>query len=242
MRRNRSVEQEIHIKEINPINIESGVIINGFPSSGITSAIATESLINTSSFELGGIIDSERFPPISIIKNGMPNYPARVFVNNDLKVAVFSSYLTLDVSLHRSAARLMLDWLEEKKASIIVSSITVKGTAGTEVFGVASTGNARGKLVDAGITVVENATVPGISGVLLNEGMLQGIDVIVLLVSSDKEFPDFQATSNLCNTLSNLVPGVSCNLEKLEKESKIIEQQIKQAETDTKDLSDNIYR
>ena len=32
-------------------------------------------------------------------------------------------------------------------------------------------------------TVVENATVPGISGVLLNEGMLQGIDVIVLLVS-----------------------------------------------------------
>ena len=72
--------------------------------------------------------------------------------------------------------------------------------------------------------------------------MLQGIDVIVLLVSSDKEFPDFQATSNLCNTLSNLVPGVSCNLEKLEKESKIIEQQIKQAETDTKDLSDNIYR
>ena len=48
---------EIHIKEINKISIESGVIINGFPSSGITSAIATESMINTSSFELGGIID-----------------------------------------------------------------------------------------------------------------------------------------------------------------------------------------
>ena len=72
MRRNRSVEQEIHIKEINPINIESGVIINGFPSSGITSAIATESLINTTSLDLGAIIDSEKFPPISIIKNGMP--------------------------------------------------------------------------------------------------------------------------------------------------------------------------
>ena len=236
------MEQEIHIKEINPINIESGVIINGFPSSGITSAIATESLINTSSFELGGIIDSERFPPISIIKNGMPNYPARVFVNNDLKVAVFSSYLTLDVSLHRTAARLMLDWAKEKKASLIVSSITVKGVTGTEIFGVASTGNDRGKLVSSKIPVVENATVPGISGVLLNEAMIEGQDVIVLLVSSDKEFPDFEATSNLCNTLSKLVPGVSCNLDKLEKESKIIEQQIKQAETDTKDLSDNMYR
>ena len=236
------MDNEIHIKEINPINVENGILINGFPSSGITSAIATESMINTSNFELGGIIDSERFPPISIIKNGMPNYPVRVFTNNDLKVAVFSSYLTLDVSLHRSAARLMLDWAKEKKVSLILSSITVKGTMGTEIFGVASTGSARGKLVSAGISVVENATVPGISGVLLNEGMIHGQDVIVLLVSSDKEFPDFQATSNLCNSLSKLVPGVSCNLDKLEKESKIIEQQIKQAESDTKDLSDNIYR
>ena len=236
------MDNEIHIKEINPINVENGILINGFPSSGITSAIATEYMINTSNFEVGGIIDSERLPPISIIKNGMPNYPVRVFTNNDLKVAVFSSYLTLDVSLHRSAARLMLDWAKEKKVSLILSSITVKGTMGTEIFGVASTGSARGKLVSAGISVVENATVPGISGVLLNEGMIHGQDVIVLLVSSDKEFPDFQATSNLCNSLSKLVPGVSCNLDKLEKESKIIEQQIKQAESDTKDLSDNIYR
>ena len=119
------MENEIHIKEINAINIEDGVIVNGFPSSGMTSAIATESLINTSKFELGGIIDSEKFPPISIIKNGLPNYPARIFVNNDLKVAVFSSYLTLDVTLHRSAARLMLDWAKEKKSSIILSSVTV---------------------------------------------------------------------------------------------------------------------
>jgi len=236
------MDNEIHIKEINPINVEGGILINGFPSSGITSAIATESMINNSNFELGGIIDSEKFPPISIIKNGLPNYPARVFVNNDLKVAVFSSYLSLDITLHRSAARLMLDWAKEKKASMIVSSIMVKGTTGTEIFGVASTGNARGKLVGAGISVVENATVPGISGVLLNEAMIHGQNVIVLLVSSDKEFPDFQATSNLCNTLSKLVPGVSCNLDKLEKESKIIEQQIKQAESSTKDLSDNMYR
>ena len=151
------MENEIYIKEINAINIEDGVIVNGFPSSGITSAIATESMINNSNFELGGIIDSEKFPPISIIKNGLPNYPARVFVNNDLKVAVFSSYLSLDITLHRSAARLMLDWAKEKKASMIVSSIMVKGTTGTEIFGVASTGNARGKLVGAGISIVENA-------------------------------------------------------------------------------------
>ena len=236
------MSSDIDIKEIIPINVENGILINGFPSTGLTSAVATESLINTTEFELGGIIDSDRFPPISIVKNGLPNYPTRIFVNNELKVAVFSSYLTLDVSLHKTAAKLMLNWAKEKKCSTIISSITVKGGINEEVVAVASTGTARGKLVKAGITVIENATIPGISGVLLNEGMLNGQDVIVLLISSDKDIPDFTATSNLCNVLTKLVPGVSCNLTKLEKESKIIEQQIQQATDDTKELGDNIYR
>ena len=236
------MSSDIDIKEKNPINVENGILINGFPSTGLTSAVATESLINTTEFELGGIIDSDRFPPISIVKNGLPNYPTRIFVNNELKVAVFSSYLTLDVSLHKTAAKLMLNWAKEKKCSTIISSITVKGGINEEVVAVASTGTARGKLVKAGITVIENATIPGISGVLLNEGMLNGQDVIVLLISSDKDIPDFTATSNLCNVLTKLVPGVSCNLTKLEKESKIIEQQIQQATDNTKELGDNIYR
>ena len=236
------MSSDIDIKEIIPINVENGILINGFPSTGLTSAVATESLINTTEFELGGIIDSDRFPPISIVKNGLPNYPTRIFVNNELKVAVFSSYLTLDVSLHKTAAKLMLNWAKEKKCSTIISSITVKGGINEEVVAVASTGTARGKLVKAGITVIENATIPGISGVLLNEGMLNAQDVIVLLISSDKDIPDFTATSNLCNVLTKLVPGVSCNLTKLEKESKIIEQQIQQATDNTKELGDNIYR
>ena len=236
------MSSDIDIKEIIPINVENGILINGFPSTGLTSAVATESLISTTEFELGGIIDLDRFPPISIVKNGLPNYPTRIFVNNELKVAVFSSYLTLDVSLHKTAAKLMLNWAKEKKCSTIISSITVKGGINEEVVAVASTGTARGKLVKAGITVIENATIPGISGVLLNEGMLNGQDVIVLLISSDKDIPDFTATSNLCNVLTKLVPGVSCNLTKLEKESKIIEQQIQQATDNTKELGDNIYR
>ena len=106
---------EITINEIVPIDLEGGVLVNGFPSTGITSAIATESLINTSNFELGATIDSDKFPPISIIRDGMPNYATRIFVNKDLKVGIFSSYITLDVTMHRSAARLMLECEKKKK-------------------------------------------------------------------------------------------------------------------------------
>ena len=54
--------------------------------------MATESLINTSNFEL---LSSDKFPPISVIKNGMPNYATRIFVNKDLKVGIFHHFLRL---------------------------------------------------------------------------------------------------------------------------------------------------
>ena len=235
------MNQEISIKETSPINVENGFIINGFPSTGLSSAIATELIINTSSFQLAGIIDSDYFPPISIIKNGAPNYPTRIFVNNDIRAAIFSSYIVLDASLHRNVARVMLNWANEKKCSTIISSITVRSNS-QEIMGVASTGNARGKLVDSGIKIVENAAIPGIPGVLLNEGMVNAQNVIVLLVGSKSDTPDLRAAYSLCDGLSRLVPGISCNLSLLEKQAKQIEEEMKQVETESRDLSDSMYR
>jgi uncharacterized protein len=232
---------DLRIKETIPINIEGGFIINGFPSTGLTSAIATELIINTSNFDLAGTIDSDNFPPISIIKNGEPNYPTRIFVNNDLKAAIFSSYITLDVSLHRDAAKMILNWAAEKKCSTIISSITIKTTS-QEIMGVASTGTARGKLVSSGIKIIENAAIPGIPGVLLNESMKNGQNVIVLLVGSESNEPDLRATYNLCTGLSKLVQGITCNLSLLEKQAKQIEEEITQAETENRDLSESMYR
>ena len=235
------MNEEIRIKETSQINVENGFIINGFPSTGLTSAIATELIINTSNFQLAATIDSDYFPPISIIKNGAPNYPTRIFVNNNLKAAIFSSYLVLDASLHRNIARMMLNWANEKKCSTIISSITIRSDS-QEIMGVASTGNARGKLVDSGIKIVENAAIPGIPGVLLNEGMLNAQNVIVLLVGSKSDAPDLRASYSLCNGLSKLVPGISCNLSVLEKQAKQIEEEMKQVDTESRDLKDSMYR
>ena len=237
----KRMDEKIRIKETSQINVENGFIINGFPSTGLTSAIATELIINTSNFQLAATIDSDYFPPISIIKNGAPNYPTRIFVNNNLKAAIFSSYIVLDASLHRNIARMMLNWANEKKCSTIISSITIRSDS-QEIMGVASTGNARGKLVDSGIKIVENAAIPGIPGVLLNEGMLNAQNVIVLLVGSKSDAPDLRASYSLCNGLSKLIPGISCNLSVLEKQAKQIEEEMKQVDTESRDLSDSMYR
>lgn len=233
----------IRIKELKPINIEGGYLIDGFPSTGFTSAIATESLIHTSQFELAGIIDSDSFPPVSIIKNGIPNYPTRIFVNNQLKVAVFSSYLTLHESLHKTIARNMLKWSREHKCSLIISSVAVKGTDNQkQITAAASTEAAKSKLKDAEISILEHGTIPGIPGTLLNEGMLYNQNVAVILFNSQQVAPDFKSSVQLCLAMSKLIPGVSCNIETLQKEAETAEHDIKETEEEAKSLKDLMYR
>ncbi len=233
----------IRIKETKPINIEGGYLIDGFPSTGFTSAIATESLIHTSQFELAGIIDSDSFPPVSIIKNGIPNYPTRIFVNNQLKVAIFSSYLTLHESLHKTIARNMLKWSREHKCSLIISSVAVKGTDNQkQITAAASTEAAKSKLKDAEISILEHGTIPGIPGSLLNEGMLYNQNVAVILFNSQQVAPDFKSSVQLCLAMSKLIPGVSCNIETLQKEAETAEHDIKETEEEAKSLKDLMYR
>ena len=233
----------IRIKETKPINIEGGYLIDGFPSTGFTSAIATESLIHTSQFELAGIIDSDSFPPVSIIKNGIPNYPTRIFVNNQLKVAIFSSYLTLHESLHKTIARNMLKWSREHKCSLIISSVAVKGTDNQkQITAAASTEAAKSKLKDAEISILEHGTIPGIRGSLLNEGLLYNQNVAVILFNSQQVAPDFKSSVQLCLAMSKLIPGVSCNIETLQKEAETAEHDIKETEEEAKSLKDLMYR
>jgi uncharacterized protein len=233
---------KITVRELVPINIEGGYLIDGFPYAGLANAIATESLLTTTSkFELVGVIDSDLFPPISIVREEIPSFPTRIFVNNDLKVAIFSSYLTPHESIHREVAKTMLKWANEHKCSLVVSSSAIKIDDGPSVLGVASTQEAKKRLVGAGIPLLKNGTVPGIPGILLNEGHISKTNVIVLLIKSQETGPDFKAGAEICMAIAKLVPGASCDLPTLLNEAENIEQNLKQTEQEAGPLRDAMY-
>ena len=237
------VSSEIIIKEFKEFNLEGGYLIDGFPSVGFSSAIATESMINTSQFELGGIIDSKIFPPISVIKEGKPNYPSRIFINENLKVGVFSSYLNLDQSLHRQVSESMLEWSKKHKIKLIVSSIAVKSEKeNSQMMGVGSTDSAREKIKEAGLEVLDHGTIPGIPGVLLNEGSVANQDVIVIIFNTTGEGPDFKSSAELCLAMSKLIPGASCDIPSLQKEAEKAEAVIKETQEESTHLKDSMYR
>lgn len=237
------MSSDIHITEIKQFNLEGGYLVDGFPSVGFTSAIATESMIHTSNFMLAGIIDSENFPPVSLVKDGKPNYPTRVFVNEELKTAVFSSYLTPHESLHRKIAKVMIEWAKKHKISLIISSVAMKTSKGTEqIVAAGSTDSARKTLSDSGLKVLEHGTIPGIPGMLLNEGSMNEQDVIVVLFQSIGQGPDFKSSAELCMAMSKLIPGATCDIAALQNEAERAEQSIKETEEEARNLKSSMYR
>lgn len=239
------MEPVLTINEIKPISMDGGYLIDGFPSMGFTSAIAAESIINTSEFELAGYLDSELFPPISIIKNGLPYHSTNIFVNSKLKIGIFSSYLSLDQTLHRQAAKTMIGWAKKHNCSLVISSVPQQSPTKTEqeeIMCAVSTDSTKAKLNSIGIPVVTHGTIPGIPGMLLNEGRFANQDVVVLIFNLKKEKePDFKSGAKICRTISKIIPGTSCDMKLFEKEAEIAEREIKTTESEARHLN-SMYR
>lgn len=233
------------VKDIKSVDVEGGYLIDGFPSVGFTSAIACESLLHTAQYELVGFVDSFDFPTVSVIKDGVPNYATRVFVNRDLKIGIFSSYLTISEPYHRPIAKMMLNWARKNKCSLIVSSSPTALPDGQDdkMVAVGSTQEARQKISDAGMTVLQHGTIPGIPGALLNDGMLSNQNVIVILVGvGANASPDFKSSVNLCMAMSKILPGASCDLSLIKKQAQVAEKEIMETEKETRALRDSMYR
>jgi uncharacterized protein len=177
------------------------MVVDGFPSVGLANAIASECLVRSAKTEFVAVLDSPAFPPLSIIRDAKPNFPARVYANKELRLAMFTSELSLDPAMFRPVANTMLDWALASNCDLAVSAAGMPYEEGEEpkpdttpeVHAVASTPHALKKAADAGILPIMSCTVAGIPAILLNEGAWRNYDVIVLLVKVLRDGPDFRA-------------------------------------------------
>ena len=76
-------ESTVEIRKLKEINIEGGVVFDGFQGIGLTSTIACGCFINSLKTELVGILDSSLFSPMSVIYDGKPHFPARIYANEE---------------------------------------------------------------------------------------------------------------------------------------------------------------
>lgn len=231
--------------------MKGGMIIDGFPSAGLINAIASECLIRSGGTELYAIIDSPEFPPLSIVNQYMPQFPARLHVNRNLKVAFFVSEFNIYPAIQSAMAKTILNWALENECKMIISasglvtgeSLEVKGQGIADeqpISAVASTPSGLEIIKDHGFVPLRAGSIRGIPAALLNEGSLTEQDVIVLLANIVTDAPDFRAAALISTALTKLVPGLSCDIAALDREAQEIEIKMKQIREDHHNMSSYI--
>lgn len=121
---------EIRIFELKKTNLRGATVIDGFPSIGLVSSIVANYLVNALELEQIGIMDSNFFPSISLIRKAQPLNTVRIYASERVtghdqdevdQIVVFISEFQPPPNLIRPIASAMLDWVQEQRCSMLVS-------------------------------------------------------------------------------------------------------------------------
>jgi len=234
---NLKIMTTIEIRKFKEMDLKGATIIEGFPSVGLVSTIVATYLIDYLKLDQICAVDSEEFPPTSMIYATKPKFPARIYANSEKKIGVFLAEFTPTPQLHRPIAKKFLAWCKEQQCTRIISTeglplekLNIQNkekSKSNHVYGIGSTERARKQLHDAQIEQFNIGMIYGVGGVLLNEGRWDDFDVITLIIEAFPDIPDALAAAKIIEAIDALIPHLSIETKPLYEESKKVEQQVK---------------
>ncbi len=116
----------IEVIDIKEKNIKGAYVIDGFPSIGLVGSIVANYLVSFLNLEQIAIVDSVYFPSISLIRDGVPLAPVRVYAGalgkrEQEKIVVFVSEFQPSPEILKSLAITIMDWVEDHKCKLVIS-------------------------------------------------------------------------------------------------------------------------
>ncbi|MCK4367591.1 MAG: proteasome assembly chaperone family protein [Thermoplasmata archaeon] len=231
--------ENIHIYELRRMDLKGATVIDGFPSVGLVSSIVANYIINALNLEQIAIMDSVYFPTVSLIRDGEPMNPVRIYAgskeDNKDKIVVFISEFQPPPNLIKVIAAAVIDWAEDQKCKLLLcpEGLIVDRDTGIEersevqVYGIGSTELAGSVLKENSIKVFEEGVITGVAGVLLNEGKKRDFNVISLLSEAHPDYPDARAAARVIETIDRILLHTELDAQPLYEEAERIEMQLK---------------
>ncbi len=247
--------EDIEIYELKRMDIRGATVIDGFPSVGLVSSIVANYLINTLDLTQIGIMDSVYFPTVSLVREGIPQNPVRIYAGEKMgddrtapdQLVVFISEFQPPPNLVKPIASTILDWAQEQRCKMLVSpeglvidrdSVSegeVKPEGEAAVYGVGSTEWMRNAVLESGLQEFTEGVITGVAGVLLNEGKRRDFNVATILAEAHPDYPDARAAAKVIEMIDKFLLHIELDVKPLYEEAGRIESQLKQIHKQAKD-------
>ena len=142
----------MEIRTFKEVDLKGGTVVAALPTFGFVSTIVASYLISMLDSDQVCALESEDFPPISMVYAQKPKFPARVYEIRGSKVAVFVCEMPVPKGTHRAIAKSLIRWAQAHDCKRIVSLEGLPSEREAEgplvvdprVWGVGSTDRARG--------------------------------------------------------------------------------------------------
>jgi uncharacterized protein len=237
----------IETRKFKDIDLKGGIILDCIPTVSIVSGIVGTHIVSELNLDQAFALESEQFPPVSMVFSKKPKFPARGYVSEELKLGVILTEFQPAPALSRPLAYKLLGCHDEYKCSKIVSfeGLPVQSSNASnpeeqkieenedkinevaedepKVFGLGSNDHARDLLDAAGITQMETGMVVGVTAILMNEGRWRNRDVISLIGEVKNNISNIRVAARLIEAFNNLFPRFNINVEPLLEEAEKIE-------------------
>lgn len=233
---------DVEINEMRRMDLEGATIVDGFPSVGLVSSIATNYIIKLLNLKEIGVMDSDGFPHVTLVRESVPLSPVRIYAGErtskgELMVAFVSEFQS-PPELIRPISRALVDWAVDRKCKMIISpeglvvdpDLKEKAELSEVVFAIGSTDRAREMLNRKHFQTFDEGVITGVAGMLLIEGLAQDFDVITLLAEAHPDFPDAGAAALVLEAMDDLVLGMDFDTKPLFEEAQRIEARLKEVQ------------
>lgn len=196
------------------------IIVYGLPDVGLVGLIATSHLISQLNLTETAYLDSDLFPPVVVLHDGLPHAPLRIFGNHSFIAALAET--AIPAKAIQPVVRALVDWGQSKKARMMVSvgGIPVpdrQDITEPKVFGVASTMSLLNTLSLREVEILKEGYMVGPYALVMRYCAERNFPAVALLAQSFYNYPDPEAAAVAIKELAKIVElkvDVSTLLEK----------------------------
>ncbi len=200
---------QVEIIETSFVTLNRPVVIEGFPSVGLVGSIATEYIATKLEMAEIGFIQSDKLPPVTIVKEGGPRSPIRIYAKDN--VVVFVSDTAIPEFLTYDLARSIVGWAKKHNASkiILVGGIArqdgEKPAGPSKIYVVGSDEDEVAKLAakkESDFKVIKLGFLTGLLGILLLHCSEEKMPAHAYLTDASIDTPDPKAAADVVTAVA----------------------------------------
>jgi uncharacterized protein len=183
---------ETKVVDFEKMSFNKPIVFGGFVGPGLVGLVTTGYIIEKLNLHEIAHVRSQHIPPVVVFVGAKLRHPFRIYSDDEGKIVALICEMPIDIEGLYEISSVLLDWVEQVKASeiVILDGVPVSGIPeDRKAFSVADESRIE-DLQKKGVEAIQSAMISGIGGSILNQCLTRRVRGVSLLSPVSIDIPD----------------------------------------------------